>query len=366
VTATPNITLLNVCETARGGVGRYQVTLAALAGHGITPFTLLPDSDSDILDGQDRVTTFARRRRGLRALGNLARAFLRERKRLKPDIYFFHSTFSLVCLGLLRLMGDRTPALYCAHGWAISTVEAGSARARMIRWVEGWAAGLADRVVNVSHADAELARQNGYRGRHMVIENAVPPARDAARRDRFSRTTEDEVHLLFVGRFDRQKGLDILLPAFDQARSRAPLHLHLVGEAVRDGADLSFPDGVTRHGWASPDEVDDFYRSADALIVPSRWEGLPLVVPEALRNGTPVFVADRSGMADLVQPGATGGVFDLAVSDLADTLSALRRHELLAMRAAARASYEDRFALDRFAGEMAELIRSLLTGPENG
>lgn len=353
--------ILSVCETARGGVGRYQENLQMLATRGFGFAVLLPQSDRDILTQKVSAHGFPRRRRGPKAIYALIRAFLLLRRRLRPDLYFFNSTFSLVALAVLRLVGDRTPAVYCAHCWAITNYDRDSPKGRLVRLIEGRLCGLADLVVNVSHGDRELAENLGYAGRHVVIENAVPDSVADADQVPFARGSEKEVHLLFVGRFDRQKGVDVLLPAFARARARAPhLRLHLVGSPVRDGSLPGMPEGASYHGWVSAEDIDAYYAAADALIVSSRWEGLPLIVPEALRNGTPVLVSDRSGLPDLIEPGRTGVAFALDEEALADCLAGLDADTLRALRPAARQSYEERFAMQRFLDEMSAQLHALL------
>jgi len=353
--------ILSVCETALGGVGRYHEGLRQLKDHGFDLAILLPDKDAKILRPGNDLIPFRRDRRSVMAITRLLRAFWGARRNFRPDLYLFNSTFSLFPLLALRLAGDKTPAIYCAHCWAISNYSENSVKGRVVRAVEGRLAGLADLVVNVSHGDAKLAKRLGYGGRQVVVENAVPDCDPVPMAAPFQRGALDEVHLLFVGRFDRQKGLDILSPAFERARQRNPkLRLHLVGDVVRDGVAPVLPEGVLHHGWCAGDEIDAYYAAADVLVVPSRWEGLPLIVPEALRNGTPVLVADTSDMASLVTEGVTGGVFALDETVLSERLASLERPALRGMRTAARESYEARFAMRRFIGEMSALFTGLL------
>jgi glycosyltransferase involved in cell wall biosynthesis len=360
------LTLLSVCETASGGVGRYQENIVALGGHAIAPWVLLPDADRHILDEVSQVSTFHRKRRGIPALIRLVRTFLAERRRLRPDIYLFNSTFALLPLLVLRMLGDKTPCVYCAHCWAISTSDSESKNSKLIRAIEGNLCGLADLVVNVSDADLATAKRYGYRGNQIVVENAVATATPNARDDVFERRSLDEVHLLFVGRFDHQKGLDILLSAFKSARLiNMNLHLHLVGGAVRGGETFVVPDGVIDHGWAKPNEIDNFYRSADALIVPSRWEGMPLVILESLRNGTPVFGSTSCGLDDFITQNGCGETFALKESTLTRLLSGLQRASLSSLRPAALDAYNSHFTLDRFCAEMSGHLRNLVQGRKN-
>ena len=120
---------------------------------------------------------------------------------------------------------------------------------------------------------------------------------------------------------------------------------------------------IVMHGWIDNRHIDSWYRSADAVIVPSRWEGLPFVIVEALRNGTPVLVSDRSGMPDLVEPGKTGEVFALDSDAIARLLGSLDREALHTMRPLCRRSYEERFTIDRYKAEFLSLLDSVSEVP---
>ena len=103
--------ILSVCETAFGGVGRYQESLRALTSTGIQLVILLPDRDAKILEQSDDLRTFRRDGRSVSALIRLLRAFLKQRRELRPDLYLFNSTFSLLPLLVLRGLRDQTPAI---------------------------------------------------------------------------------------------------------------------------------------------------------------------------------------------------------------------------------------------------------------
>ncbi|TFL16377.1 glycosyltransferase family 4 protein [Jannaschia formosa] len=347
--------VLNVCETAHGGVGIYQKVLSELEARGHQMHHLLPAQHADFVSGGIRRHLFDRPRRGPLAVFNMVRAMRALISELDPDIVFFHSTFALAGLAVLRSSGDRRPALYCPHSWAISTVPEVGLKARVVRGVEGRLAGLADRVVCVSEEEKALAERLGYLGQMVVIENAVLPSAESADETLFANEPE-ALHLLFVGRLDPQKGYDVLLDAMSLA-ARPDLRLHLVGGSVRgDGANLVLPPGARLAGWVPSDQIDSWYRSADALVVPSRWEGLPLVIPEALRNGTPVLCSDRSGMPALVTPGETGAVFPLETRSLAALLAGLDKNALRRMRPSCRAAYDTRFTAERLCNEMNALF----------
>ncbi len=113
--------------------------------------------------------------------------------------------------------------------------------------------------------------------------------------------------LLWVGRMDPVKGLDVLLDACTILRSRkVAFRLHLVG----DGPERShIESGISSRGLSElvhvaghvpHDALPDWYRAADLTILPSHSEGVPNVLRESLACGTP-FVASRvGGISELI------------------------------------------------------------------
>lgn len=352
-TQMPRMKVLHTAETALGGVGTY-IDFLCEATPDVENTLLIPQGHTELIKPARNISTFPYPKRGFKTIVAHCRKLLKVHDQQKPDIVFFHSTFALFPLLVLSIFRPKTKTLYCAHGWAASQYETKSPLVgRIVALIEGRLAGRADRTINISHFDRRIASGGNYRGQHVTIENAVPDVGIVSPNEHDSIDPE-KVNLLFVGRHDTQKGLDILLEAFRIASAKRPdLALHVIGAAVRtDGAGLTFPDNVHALGWVEPDEINTWYAAMDAIVVPSRWEGFGLVVAEAFRNGTPALVSRRGALPDLVGAGETGEVFDLEVEVLVEVLCQVSKSNLNGYRMACRQAYEQRFSQDRFSKEV--------------
>ncbi len=129
---------------------------------------------------------------------------------------------------------------------------------------------------------------------------------------------EGEPVILYVGRFDPIKGVDRLLAAASILRRELRPRVVLVGGGGENASEerklralcseLSLNDCVTFAGRKVHDELPDYYRAADVLVLPSHYESFGLVVLEALACGAPV-VAMRVGVVeDIVRSGVNGWV----------------------------------------------------------
>lgn len=111
--------------------------------------------------------------------------------------------------------------------------------------------------------------------------------------------------LLFIGRLDPEKGVQLLLDASD----RVGASLVFVGDGpLRAAVEASGRHRVT--GWQTSSEVQSELDRARCLVFPSQWyETFGLVVSEAASRGVPAIVSDVSAAAERVRDGVTGMVF---------------------------------------------------------
>jgi glycosyltransferase involved in cell wall biosynthesis len=173
--------------------------------------------------------------------------------------------------------------------------------------------------------------------------------------------------LLAIGRLDPQKGFDWLLQGAPRLLTTLPgYRLEIVGEgperavlAARIAA-AGLQGRVQLTGWQ--DDIPRRLRSAALVLVPSRWEGMPNVVLEAMAAGRAVVATQVEGVRELLGPECSAQstpVHDLAafvdrVIELArDPVERTRLGEANARRA------RERFSIDAMVDAYAALYRTL-------
>jgi glycosyltransferase involved in cell wall biosynthesis len=268
----------------------------------------------------------------------------------------------------------RTPArVYTVHSLAEKDVGRRTGpivRAMAFRYQLGG-------VVPVAIADevrVTIQRVYGYPD-PPLIPNGVPTdeyAPDPDRRVQWRQAHGIEPHatvLVHVGRFAPPKNHALLIEAFAQVRSDAPLYLLLVGggeleNAVREQVSaLGLQERVRFLGVRA--DVADILRASDVFVLSSRVEGNPLSVLEAMAAGLPVVSTAVGGVPELVREGETGllvpsedaGALAQAMQALVDDPA--RRQ---AMGAAARQYAVAHFDIRHTVRGYEQLYESLLKG----
>lgn len=176
-----------------------------------------------------------------------------------------------------------------------------------------------------------------------------------------------EATLLTVARHDPVKGIDVLLEAF--TRVPAPTRLVLIGDGPERDAlgrqchDLGLDDRVEFRPLPWEIRASDLMWAFDALVLPSRLEGFPVTIAEAMLAGLPVIATDVGSVAEAVIPGETGWI--VPPEDPAALAAAIGelladRDRAAAMGARARELGEARFRIDATADAYMEMYRRIL------
>ncbi|MCX7598241.1 MAG: glycosyltransferase family 4 protein [Armatimonadetes bacterium] len=167
---------------------------------------------------------------------------------------------------------------------------------------------------------------------------------------------EDDLLALFVGGLWWEKGLHIALRAV--AAARWPWKLVVVGSHADEpafrklAADLGLAQRVLFCG--RTDRPQDFYAAADCLLLPSRFEGFPLVSAEAAACGLPVLISREGNPGGLFEDGA-GYILPREPQAFASALDELAAQPALRERMGAAAANRARlFTWDRQAEILEE------------
>ena len=170
-----------------------------------------------------------------------------------------------------------------------------------------------------------------------------------------------------IARLAPPKDHETLLHAFAQARRDVPASLWVVGDGPlrasleKLAADLELGNAVVF--WGERLNPGDFLAAADAFVLSSRSEGLPMSLLEAMSAGLPAIVTDVGGMAEVVHrfnlgPVVPCGDAEALASAMASTaVDPIARH---AFRDRARDDYRRNFTIDAMADAYLRLYRDSL------
>lgn len=180
-------------------------------------------------------------------------------------------------------------------------------------------------------------------------------------------------YVFFAGRLAHVKGVDLLLKAWGRIRSCFPqTDLLLAG----DGEDresltalaheLGISDSVLFLGRKGHQELAGFYQHAQAVVLPSRREGLPLSLLEAGAAGAICIGSRTPGIPEIIQDETTGYLTDTeSVEDLSAAIAkalSLSPAERQRMKRAAQDAVRNRFSEQSMVGNYIKLFQSVKAG----
>lgn len=133
----------------------------------------------------------------------------------------------------------------------------------------------------------------------------------------------------------------------------------------REIESMCIVDRVSFKGPVNGEAKWTLLRSSYALVHPSRWEGMPFSVLEALAVGCPALITAETNLAEMVQAHATGIVASGLPQDIAQGLQELismppERYD--AVRHQARKVIEDHYTWDQVTASMAQLYQDVVGG----
>ena len=277
--------------------------------------------------------------------------------RNKPDIVHAHLPHATWFARCVRLLAPARVVIDTLH-----TSNLGSrARQRAYRLTNR----LTNHITCVSTSVAGAAAAAGIAPRESltILPNGVaipdiPPRRP--------RPSDSPFHWLAVGRLARVKDYPTLLQAFAALPGRPTLQIAGSGPEEQPlrklAAELNLQNRLQFAGFHS--DIQPLLTAADAFVLSSLWEGLPVSVLEAAAHGLPAVVTDGPGTRETIQPGATGLI--VPVGDTAALTQAMTQLMVMPpdqhsrMGVNARQFVEANFALPRIVDQWEHLYSQLL------
>lgn len=234
----------------------------------------------------------------------------------------------------------------------------------------------ADAVIAISEYEKTIIMKWGFRPKRLEI---IPPGVNLnefahARSDFFHEFgLKDKKILLFVGRLDRNKGVDLLIKAMPLILKEIPdAHLAIIGpdcgfeEELKHLSTKTRINGrVTFFGNLKREKVIAAMKSAMLLILPSRYEAFGIVLIEAMAARLPVVATNHSAIPGVIKNMVDGLLFSLDnYAELAQKVVELIKNEKLRNQIieAAWRKVKNNFDWDNSAKKMEEIYLSLRNG----
>ncbi|MBB5082088.1 glycosyltransferase [Nonomuraea endophytica] len=301
------ISVLHVSQPVEAGVAAYVSAAAADQARRGWRVTVAAPSRGTLPDrlAEQKISHVAweSARSPVRSCKDETVALRRIVDELEPDIIHLHSAKAGL-VGRLAVRGRR-PTLFQPHGWSWLACRGATARTA-IAW-ERTAARWAAAIVCVGEGEAEAGAARGVAARLVVVRNGVdldhftPAGIEGQLQARAELGIPSHARLaVCVGRLTRQKGQDLLLRAWPRVlRSCPDAQLALVGDGeLKAQLEAEALPGVRFAGPSA--DVRPWYAASDLVVMPSRWEGLPLTALEAMASARPVVGFDIPGLREVI------------------------------------------------------------------
>lgn len=354
------IKIVHIIPTLRlGGAERIMVDLIRYGNHAAFDFSVITIAAGGPLEKDLRelgVPYYPLTKKTELGLGMLAEltALL---NRLQPDIVHTH-LFGGHLWGQIASMLNRVPIIVASE--QNTDVDLGRVKTRLKQAITY----SADVIVAASEAVKKFLVTAGHLSakKIVVIKNAIEVWRYL---DAPPPTFGAPLKLIVIGRLEPQKGHDVLFAAL--SRLNFPWELSVVGEGslAEDLLDratlLRIDDRVKFLGTIL--DVAPLIASHDVLVMPSRWEGIGLVIMEGMAAGRPVVASRVGGIPELITHAKTGLLVEPEnAEELAEALRWVRANPTAAgaLGAAAREQAREHFDVRQMVKEYERVYAHLV------
>lgn len=284
----------------------------------------------------------------------------------KPDIVHAHSSIPglAVRVASLFVFSQKPKVVYCPHGWSFLRETSFLSKYTSLA-IEHALSPFTDHVINISNYEQRGANSYGFSNkRSSVIYNGIEKWVGKPVVVDFS---SQLINILFVGRFDRQKGLDVTLEAMREL-AHLPFHLYVIGDYVVENKNTKEAslysnnlNNVTFLGWKCRDEIFSYYAACDFVVIPSRWEGFGIVAIEAMSMGKAIVTSDRGALPEINLSGETGIIIDnLDSAEISKKFTSYDKLYFEKMGRKGEVRQKEMFDLEKQTNKLNEVYRLLL------
>lgn len=175
-------------------------------------------------------------------------------------------------------------------------------------------------------------------------------------------------NILFVGRLDYQKGIDLFHLALKFIMTNNPefeADIFIIGDSVSNSKPIekiksSKNVSIEYLGWQARDKIQHYYSYADYIIMPSRWEGFAMVTLEAMSHGVIPICSAIPPFQEIIIDGEDGFLFKSEDPiDLAEKILNLDKIDKELLSVSARTKIAERFSDIRMNNEVIDIYKSL-------
>lgn len=187
-------------------------------------------------------------------------------------------------------------------------------------------------------------------------------------------SNSEQLNIGFVGYLDELKGWKILCSAYNQLKRSIQeyCHLYLAGTVSPEDKEslkkiLKNNAGITYLGQCA-DVSTALMPYLDILVLPSKSEGLPMTILEAMQAGIPILATDVGGISELVCDGVSGFLVKRNVESVKEKIELLfyNRELLATLKAGARAVYEEKGSSKKMAEGYFQIYNELISSADSG
>ena len=227
----------------------------------------------------------------------------------------------------------------------------------------------ADLLFTYSNFSKRLVK-DGVNGEYNKEIKTISPGVDQSWLNVAIKKKDEFSDLLYFGRIEHEKGIDILLKSFANVHQKFPsLKLHLIGEgnyldySKKLSKELNINSRTIFCGWKEKQEIQKIMSGCDLCVLPSRIESFGLTIAESMAAGIPVISTTAGAIPEIMKDGETGLLVppdDIEALKIAIIYALENRDKMQSRAKAAQEKVKKIFSWDSAAKKHIEIYKSLL------